>query len=123
MELKIKGYLRYGDDFVVFGKNKDSLSSQKKKIIEFLNEKSKLDINYKNDSLHKTKHGLKFLGVEVFIRGLRLNQRNRIRINEKLERKNLASYDGMVKRYGSNRTKTIFDWEIIKILENVEKLL
>ena len=122
-ELRIKGYLRYGDDFVVFDKNRFNLLRNRDKITNFLMFNLKLEVNKKSDFLVKTKQGIKFLGVEIFDLGIRLNKRNNFRIIERLERKNIASYCGIAKRCGNKNTKKIVNWKILEILENMEKML
>lgn len=122
-KLRIKGYLRYGDDFVVFDRDKSNLLRNKNKITNFLRLNLKLEVNKKSDFLVKVKWGIRFLGVEIFVEGVKLNKRNSLRLVKKLEVKNIASYYGLTKNYGNKKAKRLFNWKTLKIMENMENLL
>lgn len=73
-KLKVKGYLRYGDDFLLFEPNKTNLKKLREETENFLTNVIKLTINPKNDLIVKAKNGLKFLGVEIWPTGRRLKK-------------------------------------------------
>lgn len=62
-ELRIKDYIRYCDDFLLFGDNKQELWEALEKIKEKLKE---LDLRLSKTRLYKTKHGVDFVGYRHF---------------------------------------------------------
>lgn len=52
-ELKVKDYLRYGDDFIMLESNKEKLEELRSRSIDFLNRALKLTMNRKNDRIIK----------------------------------------------------------------------
>lgn len=112
-ELKIKNYLRYGDDFIIIADNPDRLKIIRSISIKFLSDKLQLEINKKNDIIIKVGWGLKFLGTVIFPKGRKLNKRNSIRIKEKLNLNNISSYSGLVKKHSQARKIKEFNWIIL----------
>lgn len=111
-ELKIKAYLRYGDDFIVFEHKSEKLPLLRAAIIEFLQTRLKLSVNAKMDRIIKITHGLKFLGVRLWQHGIVLNKRNSLRINQQLVTNNVSSYSGLVRRYGTVKQVKFFNWSV-----------
>lgn len=111
-ELKVKAYLRYGDDFIMIEPNKEKLEELRSRSIDFLNRILKLKMNRKNDRILKPKYGLKFLGVVLWPRGHRLSHRNGSRISHRLNLSNAGSYYGMVKHYYKQKKIKEFQWLI-----------
>jgi retron-type reverse transcriptase len=64
-ELRVPGYIRYVDDFVLFGKNKEQLSQWKNDLTQYL-EQLRLIPHPNKTQIHKTKDGIPFLGFQVF---------------------------------------------------------
>ncbi len=79
-ELKIKGYLRYVDDFVLFADSKEKLQDSYKRIKAYLKEQLSLELR-EDFKLKKTSQGLDFLGY--IIRPHYLLVRNRVVKNYK----------------------------------------
>lgn len=117
-KLKVKYYLRYGDDFILIHRNLEELTCLRESVIRFLNEKLKLALNPKNDKILRTVHGLKFLGVVLSPDGRVINKRNYKRINRKLNFENVGSYYGLVKKHTLSEYNHEFDWWIYKLLES-----
>jgi len=115
--LKIKRYLRYGDDFIILADNLEELKKIRNIAINFLNINLHFEINEKNDIIIKARQGIKFLGVEIFFKGRRLNNRNSLRIKENLDFKNISSYSGLVKKYGNIKRRKEFNWIILDYYE------
>ena len=63
-ELKIKGYIRYQDDFLLFSESKEYLECCLKKIREFL-AKEKLELNQKT-RIYTNKENICFLGRNLY---------------------------------------------------------
>lgn len=110
--LKPKAYLRYGDDFILLDMDKNKLENMRVKTINFLANNLKLKINSKHDLIVKAKQGLRFLGVEIWPSGRRLKKRNRRRIKERLNPRNIPSYHGLVAKHEKQKIRKEFDWEI-----------
>lgn len=109
-KLKIKGYVRYGDDFVVFERDLRKLKLIRSKCVKFLKNELKLQINLKSDKILKANHGLKFLGVKIWPNGRTLNKRNLKRIKKRLNLINASSYYGLIMKHGNLRLRKYFDW-------------
>lgn len=116
--IKPQAYLRYGDDFIVISKNLTELKKMREVITKFLREKLYLEINGKHDIIIKSAWGLKFLGVELFPGGRRLNRRNRFRILSRLKAGNFGSYSGLVRKHGKNKLIKNLDWTILEKLSS-----
>ncbi|MDI9338896.1 MAG: RNA-directed DNA polymerase [Alphaproteobacteria bacterium] len=80
-ELKIKYYLRYMDDFVIWGKEKSILCQNAQKIQHFLELKS--NVTLKTNYFNTTIHGCPFLGFVLFPNKILLNKRSRVRYFKK----------------------------------------
>ena len=63
-KLKCKAYLRYCDDFIIFGNDKSELHEIRKKISLFLHDKMHLLLS--KDVVFTTKQGVDFLGYRMF---------------------------------------------------------
>jgi len=113
-EIKPQAYLRYGDDFFIISDKFSKLQNFRKKTIKFLKVKLKLTINPKNDIMVKVKRGLKFLGVEIFSKGRRLNKRNWIRARNRSNLKNISSYDGLIRSHSKIKRVREFNWIILE---------
>jgi RNA-directed DNA polymerase len=118
-DLKPQAYLRYGDDFILFEADEKKLENIKAITTEFLSEELKLTLHSKNNLIVKARHGLKFLGVQLWSSGRRLSKRNRGRILERLGLRNVASYNGVLEKHAGRRLKEDFDWRVLSLLDIV----
>ena len=114
--IKPQAYLRYGDDFIIISKSIGQLKIIRRKIIEFLKTKLKLEINAKNDIIIKARCGMKFLGVRIYPKGRKLSNRNWRRAKEKLNRRNISSYSGLVKQHSKEKRIKEFNWLVLEKL-------
>lgn len=64
-DLKIKYYIRYVDDFVLFGRSKEPLECLKIKLQEFL-QKLKLELHQGKSKIRPLHKGICFLGFRIF---------------------------------------------------------
>lgn len=117
-EIRPSAYLRYGDDFIVIDDKREHLIRRKEIITEFVRENVHLEINRKSDIIIKTKHGLKFLGVEIFPKGRRLKKRNLRRTEDRLNQKNVASYKGLVDKHSKEKHRKYYNWLILEKIIN-----
>jgi len=65
-QLRIRAYLRYMDDFVLFSNDKQELKSNLKRIREYLSDNLMLKIKEPNTLLNSRLNGLSFLGSRIF---------------------------------------------------------
>ncbi|MEK7194246.1 MAG: reverse transcriptase/maturase family protein [Patescibacteria group bacterium] len=112
-KLKIKYYLRYADDFVIFSQNKDNLLNNVRYIECYLNENLKLTLHPNKVFIKTLASGVDFLGWVHFPdhRVLRTTTKRRMIKNLKtnLSKETLNSYLGMLK-HGNT-------WKIIRDLK------
>jgi hypothetical protein len=115
-ELKVKYYLRYGDDFILIHPNLEKLEEFRARIVRFLEVELKLNLNPKNDKILKAGHGLRFLGVILWPNGRSLNRRNLIRVEKRLSHRNAGSYFGLVAKHGFRKFKNKLVWLIYNLI-------
>jgi len=100
--LRVKHYIRYMDDIVVFSDSRASLKGMRELIAKFLSDKLGLRLKDKATLLNTSLHGLPFLGYRVFPGIIRIRRENLARIRKRLEdklqqfRKGIISEDKMV---------------------------
>jgi len=83
--LKIKYYIRYVDDFVIFDKSKKQLKMWKIKIEEFLEEKLKLNLHPDKSRIILFDRGVDFVGFRNFYYFMLLRSRNIKNIERKIK--------------------------------------
>jgi len=113
-EPKIKAYLRYGDDFLIFNNDKDYLEKIKILTANFLKDKLSLELHAKNNYIVKTKHGLKFLGMVLSPNEKRINKRNYKKLKLNLNTINMSSYWGIVKKHSNAEIIQEFQWRLLE---------
>lgn len=116
-ELKPQAYLRYGDDFVLFEADGAKLENMKTVTTEFLSDTLKLTLHLKNNLIIKARHGLKFLGTELWPSGRRLSERNKVRIASRLNIKNTPSYHGVISKHGGEKMQKWLSWRVHDLLD------
>ena len=114
--LKPFRYLRYGDDFIIIGQNKEIVEEVRKRTKVFLAERLSLALNPKNDIIVPAKAGLHFLGVDIFPTGRRLKKRNWHRAHARLNSQNVSSYRGLIEKHENSKHTKLFDWHILQKL-------
>jgi len=88
-KLKIKNYIRYVDDFVIFDKNSKNFKSQRDDINSFLQEELKLTLNPKKTKIQQFYKGLDFLGYVIYPTHINIRKRNIKMLKAKLKYANL----------------------------------
>ena len=100
-ELKVKKYVRYMDDMLLFGDTKEELIEIKEKSIVFL-EKQRLKINEKKTQIFPVRNGVKFLGFHIYehykkiLRENLIRFRKRLKMNSFLYRRNDLSFESIL---------------------------
>jgi hypothetical protein len=77
--LRVKSYLRYMDDFILFGDEKVDLHSLHFSIRNFLHDELELELKEKATMLAPVREGIPFLGFRIFPKLIRLKQENKKR--------------------------------------------
>lgn len=100
-KLKVKYYIRYADDFVIFNENKQVLTDLIPKLSEFLNKELKLSLHPKKSYIKTFSSGVDFLGWINFPnhRILRTTTKKRMlrKLRGKQSKETIASYLGLLK--------------------------
>lgn len=112
-KMKCKAYLRYGDDFVIFSRNRNELLQIKARTIDFIEKKLMLNLHSKNNLIVETKHGLRFLGVVLYPNGRRLSERNQTRIKNRINLRNSGSYWGVISQHETDEKVKSFQWDLL----------
>jgi len=84
-ERKISYYIRYMDDFIIFGKYKSQLKTELEEIRYFLKTKLELDLK-SNIQLNRNTHGITFLGYRVFPNKILLSKQSQKRFVKKFRK-------------------------------------
>jgi hypothetical protein len=83
-EQRIKGYLRYMDDMLIFGNDRAIMKAILEQVRQYL--QSKLDLRLKGSiQLNRCRHGVTFLGYRVFPDRITLSQRSKHRFLHKFK--------------------------------------
>jgi len=112
--IKPRAYIRYGDDFIIISEKVEKLKEIREATVSFLEENLLLKINSESDIIVKAKWGLKFLGVKIYPKGRRLNDRNLQRIHDRISLKNISSYAGLLKKHSNARKIKYFNWLLLE---------
>ena len=81
-ELRVHGYVRYMDDFVLWGAERKELRELRVRVEEFLRERLRLAV--KPEQLNRVERGMPFLGSRLYPHRLELDGRGRRRFVAKL---------------------------------------
>lgn len=90
--LRVPAHVRYMDDMVLWGRNRDEVGEAATALAHFVATELRLDL--KPPCLNRSAHGLPFLGRIVMPQGLRLSRRSRTRYRGKLRQAVAKLTDG-----------------------------
>ena len=96
-QLKIIGYIRYTDDVVLINSNRELLLNSLEKIIYFLRERLCLNVHPKKVILKTYSSGVDYLGYVCFPHFRVLRTKTKQRMFKRINKKNFASYSGILK--------------------------
>ena len=88
-----RAYVRYMDDFVVWGQSGVELRAVQREVAAFLAAELRLDLKA-NVAVNNTASGMDFLGYRIFPRELRLARRSKLRFARKFRRYERAWAEG-----------------------------
>jgi len=103
-QLRPCGYIRYMDDFVLFGSDKDELHGFLYEITEFLKNILKLSLKPEATFVAPASHGLPFLGMQLFRSTVRVNGKSLKRLNRKLRWRTAQYLNGELKEESYERS-------------------
>ena len=86
-DLKIKHYVRYTDDFIILGNDRDELQKLLEPVGKFLNKHLHLSLHPHKVSIRKLSQGLDFLGYVVLPNHIVMRTKTRRRIVNKLKQR------------------------------------
>ncbi len=109
--LKPQAYVRYGDDFLLFGPNRQQVFRWRDSAIDYLQSELSLPINPKNDVIVAARDGLHFLGHVVTGNYAMVDKHTTASIVGKIDWHNAASYRALplVKT-----TRQSLDWILVE---------
>jgi hypothetical protein len=109
-ELKVRGYLRYMDDFVLFGDDPDRLEAIRGRVSQWLGQERRLRLKDPDAPVRSTRERSTFLGFRVSRAGVGLGPKARRRLKRALARADamgtrrliqvLRSYHGLIRSLG-----------------------
>jgi RNA-directed DNA polymerase len=85
-DLRVKGYLRYMDDFILFADSKVEANRLLESVTLFLRTHLQLTLNKRVFMISPCRLGLPFLGFNIFPKLIRIKRSNLIRIRKKMKR-------------------------------------
>ncbi len=113
-ELKIVGYVRYADDFVLLHPDRELLIECLDKITSFLQDQLHLDVHPKKIVLKRYAGGIDYLGYVCFPHYRVLRTKTKRRMFKRVNEKNFSSYNGILQHCRSINLQA-------KLLEVVKK--
>jgi hypothetical protein len=115
-QIKPYAYLRYGDDFIVFVSSKDVARRVQTIASDWLLDNLRLKLHPKNNAIVSAKHGLKFLGHQIYPQaGISIDSAMDIKVKTSINRQNAASYKSM---YLTKQLRDQFAWLILPKIED-----
>lgn len=120
--MKVRYYVRYADDFVIFSTDKDYLWELVPKIADFLEEELKLTLHPNKLFIKTLTSGVDFLGWVHFpnYKVLRTSTKRRVlkALNESENTNSLISYSGLLKHGNQFILKQEIDRKVENLLKN-----
>jgi len=91
--LRVGGYVRYMDDFVIWGEDQRGLRAVRDRIRQFLDRELSLDLK-PEPYINRCRCGMDFLGCRIYPSHTTLNRRGRVRFQRRLGRLQGEYYRG-----------------------------
>ena len=85
-DLRCRYYIRYMDDFLIFGSDRDELRDIKDKVRQFLRDRLNLTLHEGKSQIFRAKDGIKFLGFRIYRDYRRLTTDNVRRFRKRLKK-------------------------------------
>lgn len=94
--LRVKGYIRYMDDFICFAQSKKELWELHTKIGDFVEQTLKLELKEAVTQVAPVAEGIPFLGFRIFPQLIRIKSENLSRMKNNIRRKEVQFIKGHV---------------------------
>lgn len=94
--LRVPGYIRYMDDFILFHNSKDALRAAHQQIEAFIDSKLALKLKEKATTLAPVTQGISFLGFRVFRGLIRVQRKNLVRLRRSIKRREKQFIEGKI---------------------------
>ena len=107
-QLKVPGYLRYMDDFVLFSDSRNFLVEARAAAAEWLESERGLDLNPRHLEIQPGKHPAVFLGYRISRSGVTPSRRLRRRMGGRLHSATLAGPQALERCLKSYRGIVVF---------------
>jgi len=114
-ELKMTGYIRYADDFIILHQNRELLINCLGKITDLLREQLRLDVHPKKIELKRYTSGIDYLGYVCFPNHRVLRTKTKRRMFKRVNEKNYSSYNGILQHCRSKKLQ-------VELIEKVKKV-
>lgn len=82
-ELRYRGYVRYMDDFVIWGGERQRLKDVRGRVSEYLREELSLEPKQEG-FINRSRLGMDFLGYRIFPGAIKLSRRSKARFSKRL---------------------------------------
>jgi RNA-directed DNA polymerase len=102
-ELRVPGYVRYADDLVLFGDDKQQIWEWRDRLHDRLGA-SRLTLHARKTQIRPARSGLKFLGMVLHRDSRRLQQSTLVRFNRRLRRLRWLWKHGQTTQYDIRRS-------------------
>ena len=110
--LKPHGYVRYGDDFVLWGGTCAQVEDWAALGVDFLCRELDLSLHAVNYAVQPARRYMHFLGLDFWSTGRRLDARMRGRMRSRVQYGNLASYRAIAHHHESSRREEQLIWSV-----------
>lgn len=117
--LKPLGYVRYGDDFVLWYADEGAAREPAIVGTQFLHDQLGLTLNLKYDRVQPAHQKLAYLGVDLWPNGRRLQKSVRQRIDQKLDPGNAASYQALIHHHEPTRYHRRVAWKTLDKIDTM----
>lgn len=107
-ELRIPGYLRYMDDFVLFDDDRDKLHNARTAIAEWLRQERGLALNPKHQAVIPTTHPGVFVGYRISRAGITPSRKLRRRLGSRVKAAAARGEDALMRTITSYRGLLLF---------------
>lgn len=112
-QLKPLAYLRYGDDWLCFARDRHEITTIQHQSRELLNDGLLLTVNPKLDRISPVHRGVSYLGVDIWSHGRRLQCRMRTRVLERVNASNISSYRALLAAHEKPKKVKYLDWQLL----------
>ncbi len=110
-ELKVRGYIRYMDDMLIFANDTETLWSHLAKIKMFVEDKLKLKLKAKATLCASISHGIPYLGFRIWRNLIRFDSARKMRFFKKLKKYQTENHISDPYRIQLNqKLETLFSW-------------